>query len=69
MKKQLMVHYIILLPVLVLNREMQKMNMILEDKKRFEKPELEVIEFTNDDIITKSGEFGNPDEDEGDINS
>ena len=45
------------------------MNVILKDKKRFEKPELEVIEFTNDDIITKSGEFGNPDEDEGDINS
>ena len=30
----------------------------MENKKKFEKPELEVIEFTNDDIITESGTFG-----------
>lgn len=41
--------------------------MFLEDKKKFEKPELEVIEFTNDDIITDST-FGNPDPEKGDIN-
>ncbi len=31
-----------------------------DKKKRFEKPELEIVEFTNDDIITESGEFGDP---------
>lgn len=31
----------------------------LDNKKRFEKPELEIIEFTNNDIITQS--FGDPD--------
>ena len=31
----------------------------LDKKKRFEKPELEIIEFTNNDIITQS--FGDPD--------
>ena len=30
------------------------MKTILENKKKFEKPELEIIEFTNDDIITES---------------
>ena len=30
-----------------------------DKKKRFEKPELEIIEFTNNDIITQS--FGDPD--------
>lgn len=30
-----------------------------ENKKKFEKPEMEVIEFTNDDIITDST-FGDP---------
>ena len=30
-----------------------------ENKKTFIKPELEIIEFTNNDIITQS--FGNPD--------
>ncbi len=41
----------------------------MENKKKFEKPELEVIEFTNDDIITESGGFGNPDPKPGDINT
>ena len=40
----------------------------LDKKKRFENPELEIVEFTNDDIITESGLFGNPDPKEGDIN-
>ena len=31
----------------------------MEKKYRFEKPELEIIEFTNEDIITTSGgDFG-----------
>lgn len=30
----------------------------MEKKYIFEKPELEIIEFTNDDIITDSGDFG-----------
>ena len=38
----------------------------MDNKKKFEKPELEVIEFTNDDIITDS--FGDPDPKQGDIN-
>lgn len=42
--------------------------MKLDDKKRFEKPLLEIVEFTNDDIITESGVLGIPGEDEGDIN-
>ena len=33
--------------------------IITDKKKRFEKPELEVIKFTNDDIITESGDFDN----------
>ena len=47
------------------------MIMNLDKKKRFENPELEIIEFTNNDIITESipGVFGNPDGDDGDINS
>ncbi len=36
-------------------------------KNKFEKPELEIIEFTNDDIITGSGDFGNPNPGTGDI--
>ena len=36
------------------------MKTILEDKKTFIKPELEIIEFTNDDIVTTSS-FGTPD--------
>lgn len=40
----------------------------LNKKKRFESPELEIVEFTNDDIITSSGEFGNPGPQPGDIN-
>ena len=39
----------------------------MEKKKRFEIPELEIIEFTNDDIITKSGDYGDAGDDEGDI--
>lgn len=40
----------------------------MENKKKFEKPEMEVIEFTNDDIVTTSGEFGDPGSKPGDIN-
>ena len=36
------------------------MKKILENKKRFEKPILEIIDFANDDIITGSGDFGSP---------
>lgn len=36
-------------------------------KKRFEKPVLEIVEFTNDDIITESGNFGNPTPGAGDV--
>ena len=39
----------------------------MENKKKFEKPELEAIEFTNDDIITNS--FGDVDPKPGDINT
>lgn len=41
----------------------------MEKKKRFENPELEIMLFTNDDIITRSGEFGDedPDSSSGDI--
>ena len=40
----------------------------MNNKKKFEKPEMEVIEFTNDDIVTTSGEFGGPGSKPGDIN-
>lgn len=40
----------------------------MDNKKRFEKPELEIIEFTNDDIITESGDLDNPGSQSGDIN-
>lgn len=42
----------------------------MDNKKKFEKPELEVIEFTNEDIIVTSsgGDFGDPDPKPGDIN-
>ena len=36
-----------------------------ENKNIFEKPELEIVEFTNSDIITSS--FGDPDPGSGDI--
>ena len=36
------------------------MEKILENKKKFEKPVLEIVEFTNNDIITDSGDFGDP---------
>lgn len=32
----------------------------MEDKKKFEKPVLEIVEFTNDDIITESGDLEDP---------
>lgn len=35
----------------------------MDKKKRFEIPELEIVEFTNDDILTTSGDFGDPDYD------
>ena len=40
----------------------------MDNKKKFEKPELEIIEFTNDDIITESGDLGDPNPKQGDIN-
>lgn len=48
-------------------KEKMKMKKILENKnkKKFEKPELEIIEFTNDDIITDS--FGDPNPGSGDV--
>lgn len=39
----------------------------MDNKKKFEKPELEVITFTSDDIITTSS-FNNPGAEYGDIN-
>ena len=36
-----------------------------EKKNKFEKPELEIVEFTNEDIIT--GSFGSPDPGSGDV--
>ena len=48
------------------------MKMYSEDKKRFNKPELEIVEFGIEDIIVTSngngGDFGNPDPEKGDIN-
>ena len=38
-----------------------------DKKNRFEKPELEIIAFTNDDIITKSGDFNDPNPGGGDV--
>ncbi len=40
----------------------------MDNKKKFEKPELEIIEFTNDDIITGSGDLGDTGFKPGDIN-
>ena len=40
----------------------------MHNKKKFEKPELEIVEFTNDDIITESGNFGPQGPQPGDIN-
>jgi len=39
----------------------------LKKNKKFEAPMLEVIEFTNDDIITGSGDFGNTGNTPGDV--
>ena len=42
-----------------------------EDKKRFNKPELAIVEFKVEDIIvtsTTGGGFGDPDPKQGDIN-
>lgn len=39
----------------------------MDNKKKFQKPELEVVIFTSDDIITTSA-FGNPGTEYGDIN-
>ena len=44
------------------------MEIKLDKKKRFENPELEIIEFANDDIITESGTFGPQGPQPGDIN-
>ena len=44
----------------------------MDNKKKFEKPELEIVEFTNDDIITESGvsgSFGPQGPQPGDINN
>ena len=41
----------------------------LDKKKRFENPELEIVEFNSEDIIvTSGGQFGDPDPKPGDIN-
>ena len=40
----------------------------LDKKKRFENPELEIVEFNSEDIIVTSGQFGDPDPKPGDIN-
>ena len=43
----------------------------MDNKKKFERPELEIIEFKAEDIIVTSstgGDFGDPDPKEGDIN-
>ena len=40
----------------------------MEKKNKFIKPELEVIEFINDDIITESGNLDDPNPSQGDIN-
>lgn len=34
----------------------------MEQKKKFERPELNVIQFSNEDIIVTSGEFGEENE-------
>lgn len=39
----------------------------MEKKNIFEKPELEIIEFTNEDIITASGDFGDTNQGPTDI--
>ena len=39
------------------------MKNMLKNKKVFKKPELEIVDFTNDDIITES--FGSPDPNPG----
>ena len=41
------------------------MEKIFKEIKKFEKPELEIIDFTNDDIITES--FGDPDQNGNDV--
>ena len=41
--------------------------MIFDNNKKFEKPELEIVKFTNDDIITDSGDFENPNPGGGDV--
>ena len=47
--------------------ESHSMKTNLKDKKIFKKPELEIIDFTNEDIITDSG-FGITDPDDpGDV--
>ena len=40
----------------------------MENKKKFERPEIEIVEFKVEDIIVTSGAFGDPDPKEGDIN-
>lgn len=43
-----------------------------KDKKRFNKPELEIVEFAAEDIIvtsSESGELGDPNPKDGDINN
>lgn len=40
----------------------------MDNKKKFEKPELEIVEFNSEDIIVTSGQFGDPDSKPGDIN-
>ena len=39
----------------------------MKKKNIFEKPELEIIEFTNNDIITESGDFNDPNQGANDV--
>ena len=50
----------------MLNSQRRIVNM--DNKKKFEKPELEIVEFNSEDIIVTSGQFGDPDPKPGDIN-
>ncbi len=51
----------------MLNLQRRIINM--DNKKKFEKPELEIVEFNSEDIIvTSGGQFGDPDPKPGDIN-
>lgn len=47
------------------------MKIKLDNNKKFEKPELEIVYFEGDlatDILVTSGDYNNPGEQEGDMN-